>query len=79
MVITAGDAAGDRVLRAMDLEFAAMWADGAVTLSPAEAAEHHAAVLEEYRAHPTRPPDEIVGIGAGAGTALPGVRQDEPR
>ena len=76
VVITAGDAAGDRVLRAMASEFAAMWADGAVTLSPAEAAEHHAAVLEEYRAHPTRPPDEIVGIGAGAGTALPGVRQD---
>lgn len=71
MVIGAGDPASDGVLAAMQAEFAAIWTDGAVSLSPTEAATHHAAVLAEYRAHPTRPPAEIVGIGSGDGASHP--------
>ena len=67
IVISAGDDPSDEVMAAVEREFAALWADGAATLSPAEAAEHHAAVLAEYRTHPTRSAAEISGIGSGAG------------
>ena len=50
---------------AVEREFAAVWIDGAATLSPAEAVAHHAAVLDEYRRHPARPANEVVGLGPG--------------
>jgi hypothetical protein len=76
MVITAGDGPSDRAMAAMEGEFAALWTDGAASLSPSEAAAHHAAVLAEYRADPSRPAAAIVGIGAGDGAALPGALPD---
>jgi hypothetical protein len=63
-------------MAAIEREFAALWTNGGASLSPPEAAAHHAAVLAEYRADPSLPAAAIVGIGTGQGAALPWASSD---
>ena len=71
LVVTAGDGGDAAVMDAVEREFAAVWSDGAASLSPPEAVAHHAAVLDEYRRHPARPANEVVGLGPGVGASGP--------
>jgi phosphatidylserine/phosphatidylglycerophosphate/cardiolipin synthase-like enzyme len=58
------------LMLAVEYEFEAMWCDGRITLSGAEARAHYAKILEEYRNDPTKAASTITGIGSGSGVAL---------
>lgn len=65
VLLEAGEPGADRVMRAMELEFEALWSDGRLTLSPSEAVAHHQAILAQYRADPSLSPDAVVGSAPG--------------
>jgi len=77
LVVQAGDDRAAMLLDAVQREFAALWSDGAASLSPAEAVAHHAAVLAEFQTRPDLSPADARGIGIGAGAVLPAGRPAE--
>ncbi|OBF38917.1 hypothetical protein A5724_08955 [Mycobacterium sp. ACS1612] len=77
IVFTADDPASLNLMTAVEREFAALWCDGAATLSPDEVRTHYTAVLKEYQQDSTRDAAAVVGVACGAGAALDVLRDGD--
>jgi phosphatidylserine/phosphatidylglycerophosphate/cardiolipin synthase-like enzyme len=70
LVVSADTAEERELMLAVEYEFEAMWCDGRITLSGAEARSHYIKILEEYRNDPTKAASAVAGIGIGSTVAL---------
>lgn len=70
LVLSANTDDERELMLAVEYEFEAMWCDGRITLSGAEARAHYLKILEEYRNDPTKGASTITGIGTGSDIAL---------
>ena len=78
LIVLNGDDPGSMpVMTAVEREFAALWSDGAATLSPEEVRTHYAAILTEFRNYSGRKAAEVVGVERGAGAPLDVLREAE--
>ena len=78
LVVSADDAGSAALMTRMELEFAALWTDRRMTLSPGEAHRHYQAILGEYQRDPTLLPAAVTGLSGdpdepddGEATRLP--------
>lgn len=78
LVLGHDEPGGAEVMRAVELEFEALWSDGRLTVTPAEAVAHHRAILEQYRTDPLVPPELVTGLGAGRDDPLSIMSPTEP-
>lgn len=82
LVMRADDEDERALMCAVESEFAAMWCDGRLTLSPEEARAHYLKILDEYKSDPTKTPASVMGLGAGQDVTLPALgreRREESR
>jgi phosphatidylserine/phosphatidylglycerophosphate/cardiolipin synthase-like enzyme len=76
LVLNAHDRESRMIAARMELEFEALWSDGKVSLSVAEANEHYQAILNCYRQNPAIAPGEVKGLHGGCGDPIEGLAGD---
>jgi hypothetical protein len=70
LVLCADDSGSGTIAARMEQEFEALWSEGTVSLSVAEAHDHYQAILACYLQEPTLPAWEVIGVDRGCGTPI---------
>jgi len=70
LVLSAYDPESRMIAARIELEFEALWSEGKVSLSVAEARAHYQAILNCYRRDPTIAPWKVMGIDGGCGEPI---------